>query len=217
MAQFWARELGWLVLKRLEDAKRDKDRIYAVLKSMGTSSDGKTGGIYAPHAPGQLRALDAAYKEAGISPDTMELIEAHGTGTRVGDKIELTALKQLMATTDTLPHCALGSVKSMIGHTKAAAGVAGIIKAVLSLHHKVIPPTLKAGEPDPDLALNASGFYLNDQSKPWIPRNGHPRRSGVSAFGFGGSNFHAVLEEYTPPKRTMSHGTVPSSWPPFRQ
>jgi len=196
--------VGMLVLKRLEDAKRDKDRIYAVLKSMGTSSDGKTSGIYAPHAPGQLRALNAAYKEAGISPDTMELIEAHGTGTRVGDKIELTALKQLMATTDTLPHCALGSVKSMIGHTKAAAGVAGIIKAVLSLHHKVIPPTLKAGEPDPDLALNASGFYLNDQSKPWIPRNGHPRRSGVSAFGFGGSNFHAVLEEYTPQKDHVS-------------
>ncbi|MFK5954794.1 MAG: SDR family NAD(P)-dependent oxidoreductase [Desulfobacterium sp.] len=196
--------VGMLVLKRLEDAKRDKDRIYAVLKSMGTSSDGKTSGIYAPHAPGQLRALDAAYKEAGVSPDTMELIEAHGTGTRVGDKIELTALKQLMATTDTLPHCALGSVKSMIGHTKAAAGVAGIIKAVLSLHHKVIPPTLKAGEPDPDLALNTSGFYLNDHSKPWIPRNGHPRRSGVSAFGFGGSNFHAVLEEYTPQKDHVS-------------
>jgi acyl transferase domain-containing protein/3-hydroxymyristoyl/3-hydroxydecanoyl-(acyl carrier protein) dehydratase/NAD(P)-dependent dehydrogenase (short-subunit alcohol dehydrogenase family) len=196
--------VGMLVLKRLEDAKRDKDRIYAVLKSMGTSSDGKTSGIYAPHAPGQLRALCAAYKEAGVSPDTMELIEAHGTGTRVGDKIELTALKQLMATTDTLPHCALGSVKSMIGHTKAAAGVAGIIKAVLSLHHKVIPPTLKAGEPDPDLNLNASGFYLNNRSKPWIPLNGRPRRSGVSAFGFGGSNFHAVLEEYTPQKDHVS-------------
>ncbi len=196
--------VGMLVLKRLEDAKRDKDRIYAVLKSMGTSSDGKTSGIYAPHAPGQLRALNAAYKEAGISPDTMELIEAHGTGTRVGDKIELTALRQLMSTTDGRPHCALGTVKSMIGHTKAAAGVAGIIKAVLSLHHKVIPPTLKAGEPDPDLNLNASGFYLNDQSKPWIPRNGRPRRSGVSAFGFGGSNFHAVLEEYIPQKDHVS-------------
>ncbi len=196
--------IGMLVLKRLEDAKRDKDRIYAVLKSIGTSSDGKTAGIYAPHAPGQLRALNAAYKEAGISPDTMELIEAHGTGTRVGDKIELTALKQLMATTDGLPHCALGTVKSMIGHTKAAAGVAGMIKAVLSLHHKVIPPTLKAGEPDPDLNLNASGFYLNDQSKPWIPLNGRPRRCGVSAFGFGGSNFHVVLEEYTPQKEHIS-------------
>ncbi len=196
--------IGMLVLKRLEDAKRDKDRIYAVLKSIGTSSDGKTAGIYAPHAPGQLRALNAAYKEAGISPDTMELIEAHGTGTRVGDKIELTALKQLMSTTDGRPHCALGTVKSMIGHTKAAAGVAGMIKAVLSLHHKVIPPTLKAGEPDPDLNLNASGFYLNDQSKPWIPLNNRPRRCGVSAFGFGGSNFHAVLEEYTPQKEHIS-------------
>lgn len=196
--------VGMLVLKRLEDAERDKDRIYAVLKSIGTSSDGKTGGIYAPHAPGQLRALRTAYKEAGIPPDTMELIEAHGTGTRVGDKIELTALKQLMGTTDTRPHCALGTVKSMIGHTKAAAGVAGMIKAVLSLHHKVIPPTLKAGEPDPDLDLNASGFYLNDQSKPWIPLNGHPRRCGVSAFGFGGSNFHAVLEEYAPKKEHIS-------------
>ena len=196
--------VGMLVLKRLKDAQRDNDRIYAVLKSMGTASDGRTSGIYAPHAPGQLRALSTAYKEADISPATVELIEAHGTGTRVGDKVELTALKQLMAETDTLPHCALGSVKSMIGHTKAAAGVAGIIKAVLSLHHKVLPPTLKAGEPDPDLDLNASGFYLNDRSKPWLPRNGHPRRCGVSAFGFGGSNFHAVLEEYTPEKNHIS-------------
>ncbi len=196
--------VGMLVLKRLEDAQRDNDRIYAVLKSMGTSSDGRTSGIYAPHAPGQLRALSTAYREAGISPATVELIEAHGTGTRVGDKVELTALKQLMAETDTLPHCALGSVKSMIGHTKAAAGVAGIIKAVLSLHHKVIPPTLKAREPDPDLNLNASGFYLNDRSKPWLPLNGHPRRCGVSAFGFGGSNFHAVLEEFPKKKSHIS-------------
>ncbi|MFH0994852.1 MAG: SDR family NAD(P)-dependent oxidoreductase [Pseudomonadota bacterium] len=193
--------LGMVVLKRLADAERDNDRIYAIIKGMGTSSDAKSQSIYAPRAEGQARALRTAYQQAGIHPGTIALIEAHGTGTRVGDMVEFTALKQVFsefppAGPDTAQRCALGSIKSMIGHTKAAAGSAGLIKAALSLYNKVIPPTLKAGEPDPNLNIEDSPFYLNAAAKPWFSGKMHPRRAGVSAFGFGGSNFHAVLEEY---------------------
>ncbi len=198
--------IGMLVLKRLSDAERDKDRIYAVIRGIGTSSDGKTSAVYAPEAKGQIRALEDAYDRAGVSPSSVELIEAHGTGTRVGDKVEFTALKAYFGNAAGSRTTAIGSVKSMIGHTKAAAGAAGMIKTVLALHHKVIPPTLKAEEPDPELNINASVFYLNDRSKPWIPGTdqGGLRCSGVSAFGFGGSNFHAVLEEYQPEKNHVS-------------
>jgi acyl transferase domain-containing protein/NAD(P)-dependent dehydrogenase (short-subunit alcohol dehydrogenase family)/acyl carrier protein len=206
--------LGMVILKRLTDAQRDKDRIYAVIKGIGTSSDAKSQSIYAPRADGQARALRAAYRQADICPATVELIEAHGTGTRVGDMVEFTALKQVFTEIphpgSVIPqHCALGSIKSMIGHTKAAAGSAGLIKAVLSLHHKVIPPTLKAQEQDPDMNIRNSPFYLNTTAKPWLSSQSHPRRAGVSAFGFGGSNFHAVLEEYNPKKTEIAwNGTV---------
>ncbi|MBF0467516.1 MAG: acyltransferase domain-containing protein [Desulfamplus sp.] len=196
--------IGMVVLKRLEDAKHDNDRIYAVIRGLGSSSDGKTGGIYAPDADGQLRALESAYAKAGIDPSTVELFEAHGTGTKVGDKIEFTALKSLVEKNDARNHSAVGSVKSMIGHAKAAAGAAGLIKGTLSLYHKVIPPTLKAQNPDPDIDIINSPFYLNSASKPWIKSQEHPRRCGVSAFGFGGSNFHAVLEEYSDKKEHVS-------------
>ncbi|HKL80932.1 MAG TPA: beta-ketoacyl synthase N-terminal-like domain-containing protein, partial [Desulfobacter sp.] len=144
--------VGLLVLKRLSDAQRDQDRIYAVIKGMGTSSDGRTSAVYAPEAKGQIKALENAYGNAGILPESVGLIEAHGTGTRVGDKVEFTALKQFFKD-NTTESTAIGSVKSMIGHAKAAAGAAGIIKAALALHHKVIPPTLKAQTPDPDLDI----------------------------------------------------------------
>ncbi len=202
--------VGILVLKRLFDAERDKDRIYAVIRGIGTASDGKTSAIYAPASKGQKRALKDAYERAGVDPSSVALIEAHGTGTRVGDKVEFTALKEYFqsAANDKadIGTTAIGSVKSMIGHAKAAAGAAGMIKAILSLHHKVIPPTLKATDPDPDLEINASNFYLNDTSKPWLPKanTDHLRRSGISAFGFGGSNFHAVLEEYQTEKKHIS-------------
>ncbi len=194
--------IGMLVLKRLEDAKRDKDRIYAVIKGIGTSSDGRTSAVYAPDAKGQLKALNEAYEEAGIDPASVQLIEAHGTGTRVGDKVEFTALKECFGKNTKKNQTAIGSVKSMIGHTKAAAGAAGIIKTALALYNKTILPTLKADEPDPDLNINQSAFYLNAQAKPWVTST--PRRSGVSAFGFGGSNFHTVLEEYNPGKEHVS-------------
>ena len=193
--------IGMLILKRLPDAEKDGDRIYAVIRGIGSSSDGKSQSIYAPRAEGQAKALRSAYRSAGIEPATVELVEAHGTGTKVGDRVEFQALSQVFASTgkdDT--RCALGSVKSMIGHTKAAAGAAGMIKIALSLYNKVLPPTLKVEEPDPSLDLKTSPFYLNTLSRPWLSRETHPRRAGVSAFGFGGSNFHAVLEEYQPIK-----------------
>ena len=193
--------IGLLVIKRLVDAEKDGDRIYAVIRGIGSASDGKSQSIYAPRPEGQALALRNAYTSAGIDPDTVELIEAHGTGTRVGDKVEFQALSQVFGgKTTSGSDCAIGSVKSMIGHTKAAAGAAGLIKTALALHHKILPPTLKAEQPDPELGIDQSRFYLNTVTRPWLSNNDHPRRCGVSAFGFGGSNFHLVLEEYRPEK-----------------
>src|SRR6185312_10938976 len=145
--------VGMVVIKRLADAKKDGDRIYAIIRGIGTSSDGRGKSIYAPSAEGQTRALQDAYRVAGVSPDTIELVEAHGTGTAVGDGIEVSALTGVYreARKDGT-WVALGSVKSMIGHTKAAAGSAALVKTALALHHKVYPPTLKVTEPLPILA-----------------------------------------------------------------
>ncbi|HEY2784024.1 MAG TPA: SDR family NAD(P)-dependent oxidoreductase [Fimbriiglobus sp.] len=205
--------IGVVVLKRLADAERDGDTIYAVLRGMGTSSDGKGNAIYAPSADGQKRCLLSAYEQAGVSPDTIELVEAHGTGTKVGDAIEATALAEVFRgetkTSVGKAWCALGSVKSQIGHTKAAAGAAGIIKAALALHYKVLPPTLKVTKPVDPLSETDSPFYVNAEKRPWLPRPEHPRRAALSAFGFGGSNFHCVLEEHGAKKSAVDwDGTV---------
>ncbi|HSV91463.1 MAG TPA: beta-ketoacyl synthase N-terminal-like domain-containing protein, partial [Desulfobacterales bacterium] len=194
--------VGLLVMKRLADAERDGNRIYAVIRGLGASSDGRSQSIYAPGIEGQVRALEAAYADAAIDPATVELVEAHGTGTRVGDKVEFQALCRVLGkSAGERRRCALGSVKSMIGHTKAAAGTAGLIKTALALHHKVLPPTLKVDAPDPALGIADSPFYLNTRSRPWPAPAGRPRRAAVSAFGFGGSNFHIVLEEHAPGRK----------------
>jgi acyl transferase domain-containing protein/NAD(P)-dependent dehydrogenase (short-subunit alcohol dehydrogenase family) len=191
--------LGIVVIKRLADAERDGDRIYAVIKGVGSSSDGKGDAIYAPSADGQKRALLDAYQRSGVTPESIGLIEAHGTGTKVGDAVEVSALREVYGESDK-PWCALGSVKSQIGHTKAAAGAAGIIKAALALHHKVIPPTIKVERPLDEVIGGKTPFYLATEKRPWLRQGEMPRRAGVSAFGFGGSNFHTVLEEYRPTK-----------------
>ncbi len=197
--------VGLVVLKRLADAERDQDRIYAVIKALRSSSDGKSQSIYAPRVEGQEKALKRAYRAAAVDPATIGLLEAHGTGTRVGDAVEFTALKNIYGKKDAPQGaCAIGSVKSNIGHTKAAAGAAGLIKAALALHHKVLLPTLKADDPDPKLDIKNSPFYLNTTTRPWLLNNGHPRRSGVSAFGFGGSNFHMVIEEHASEKKGVA-------------
>ena len=177
--------LGMLVLKRLTDAERDGDRIYAVIKALGASSDGRSQSIYAPRTEGQKKALESAYTLANIDPGTVGMIEAHGTGTRVGDQVEFQTLQSFFGERSRNgQRCALGSVKSQIGHTKAAAGSAGLIKSAMALYHKVLPPTLKAEEPDPQLDIQKSPFYINRQSRPWFTRPSHPRRAGCQQFRF---------------------------------
>jgi acyl transferase domain-containing protein/NAD(P)H-dependent flavin oxidoreductase YrpB (nitropropane dioxygenase family)/NAD(P)-dependent dehydrogenase (short-subunit alcohol dehydrogenase family) len=187
-----------LVLKRLADAERDGDRIYAVIKGVGSSSDGRARGLTAPGVEGQSRALERAYKKAGVSPTTIGYIEAHGTGTALGDVVEVEALGRLFG--DAGVHeraCVLGSVKSLIGHTKCAAGLAGLINASLALYHNVLPPTIGIESPNPKLEQPDTPFRLCTQAQPWLHAHSErPRRAGVSAFGFGGTNFHAVLEAY---------------------
>ena len=188
--------LGMVVLKRLSDAERDGDRIYARILSVGTSSDGRAKSVYAPLPAGQARALRAAYAGAHVRPSDITLLEAHGTGTKAGDLAEFEALRTVFREDDDGPAwCTLGTVKSQLGHTKAAAGSAGLIKAALALHHKVLPPTLKVAQPHPSMQLAESPFTLSAVARPWLSRDNAPRRAGVSSFGFGGSNFHLVLEE----------------------
>ncbi|MDX1300803.1 phosphopantetheine-binding protein [Photobacterium sp.] len=192
--------IGMVALKRLEDAERDGDRIYSVIKGVGASSDGKFKSIYAPRPEGQAKALKRAYDDAGFAPHTLGLLEAHGTGTAAGDVAEFNGLNSVFSDgNDTKQHIALGSVKSQIGHTKSTAGTAGLIKAALALHHKVLPATINVTSPNPKLNIEDSPFYLNTQTRPWMQRvDGTPRRAGISSFGFGGTNFHVVMEEYTP-------------------
>ncbi|MFD8888110.1 SDR family NAD(P)-dependent oxidoreductase [Streptomyces erythrochromogenes] len=188
--------VGAVVLKRLADAERDGDRVYAVVKAVGAASDGRSLGLTAPRPEGQRRALERAYARAGIAPAEVGLIEAHGTGTVVGDSTELAVLSDLFtASGATAGACALGSVKSQLGHTKCAAGLAGLIKAARAVHSGVRPPTLHIGTPNPAWRPEASPFSFDTEPRPWtVPA--HRRFAGVSAFGFGGTNYHAVLAGY---------------------
>ena len=191
--------IGMIALKRLPDAVRDGDRIYATIRGIGSSSDGKFKSIYAPRPQGQAKALRRAYADAGYAASTVGLVEAHGTGTAAGDVAEFNGLKEVFGENHTGgQHIALGSVKSQIGHLKAAAGAAGLIKAALALHHKVLPPTLSVQTPNPKLGIGESPFYINSETRPWVQAaDGSPRRASVSAFGFGGTNFHVAMEEHT--------------------
>ncbi|MGB3734385.1 MAG: acyltransferase domain-containing protein, partial [Ilumatobacter sp.] len=191
--------LGMFALKRLADAERDGNNIYAVINGVGSSSDGRSKSVYAPVSSGQARAIDAAYAKAGYGPETVELVEAHGTGTVAGDAAEFGGLQLAFGSTGRADRqwCALGSVKSQIGHTKAAAGAAGLFKVIMALHHKVLPQTAKIERPNPQLDLENSPFHLNTESRPWVRGHDHERRGAVSSFGFGGSNFHITLSEYT--------------------
>lgn len=206
--------IAMVVLKRLADAERDGDRIYAVIRGMGGSSDGRDLSLTAPRPAGQMLALERAYEDAGIQPSTIGLVEAHGTGTVAGDKAEVEALTNVFqlngAATES---CAIGSVKTNIGHTKAAAGLASLVKIAKSLYHKVIPPTINVNTPNPACKFGEGPFYLSTETRPWINANStHARRAGVSAFGFGGTNFHTVLEEYVPPCDIQKPPTM-VAWP----
>jgi acyl transferase domain-containing protein/phosphopantetheinyl transferase len=199
---------GAVVLKRLADAIRDGDEIYAVIKGVGSASDGKEVDVLAPSSTGQIAALETAYADAGIDRGTIGYLELHGTGTVAGDSAEIATLKGFFgAVSEPATARAMGSVKSMIGHTLPAAGMASLIKAALSLSNKVLCPSLHCEEPRPELA--EVPFYLNTQTRPWIhnPALG-PRRAGVNAFGFGGINAHVILEEVAIPK-SRGHANSP--------
>ena len=187
--------LGVIVLKMLHDAMEDGDRIYAVIHGIGQSSDGKGQGLLAPSMKGQALALERAYQTTGIDPSTVGLLEAHGTGIPLGDKTEIAALKKIFGDRKgVLGNVAIGSIKSMISHCIPAAGIAGLIKTALALHHKILPPTL-CSRVNPDLGIDETPFYVNTTPRPWFLNPGVPRRSGINSFGFGGINTHAILEE----------------------
>ncbi len=187
--------LAFFTLKRLEDAIEQDDRIYAVLAGMGSSSDGKSKSIYAPDSNGQAKAIRRAHEISGTVPEDIELIEAHGTGTVAGDFAEFNGLKLAFGDQEKSQFCALGSIKSQIGHTKSTAGAASLQKVVLALYNRVIPPTIKVKKPNEKMDVKNSPFYLNTVPKPWVTDK-ELRRAGVSSFGFGGTNFHGIIEEY---------------------
>ena len=183
--------VAMLVLKRYTDATRDGDHVYAIIKGVGGSSDGKSLGLTAPRKAGQIKALERAYEQSGVSPAALGLVEAHGTGTVVGDKTELSALSDMLVQSGAIAgQTYLGSVKTQIGHTKCAAGIAGLIKAALSVYHGVKPPTLHMRNPNAFYNENTSPFLFNTTTGIWLEEQ---RLAGVSAFGFGGTNFHAVI------------------------
>lgn len=189
--------IGIVVLKRLSDALRDGDRVYALIDGIAGSSDGKGLGLTAPRKEGQTRALERAYAQAGILPSSVGLVEAHGTGTVVGDRTELQALTEVYSLGGAVPgQTGLGSVKSQIGHTKCAAGVAGMIKVAKALHHRVLPGTQQISQPNAWHNASTSPFSFSAQPRPWLMPAAERARGAVSAFGFGGANFHAVLSAW---------------------
>ncbi|WP_447599366.1 amino acid adenylation domain-containing protein [Nitrospira sp. Nam80] len=191
--------VGLVLLKRFQDAQADRDHILAVIRGSAINNDGaRKVGYTAPRVEGQANVIRAAQVAAGVNPRTIGYIEAHGTGTPMGDPIELAALTHAFGTqTDHRGFCAIGSVKTNIGHLDAAAGIAGLIKAVLALVHKQIPPSLHFTNPNPEIDFAATPFFVNTALREW-DRNGTPRRAGVSSFGLGGTNAHVVLEEAAP-------------------
>ena len=206
--------VGAVVLKRLEDALRDGDRVYAVIKGAAANNDGKSEGPMTPRLGGQLAALRMAYRDAGFSPATVGYVEAHGTATAVGDAVEVSALRALFEeagwSRSAGARTALGSVKANVGHTMSAAGMAGLIKATLALHRKTLPPQPGVLNENPRLELASGPFYLPREEMRW-ERGEQPRRAGVSSFGFGGTNAHLALEEA--PERPRRIFVVPGEKP----
>jgi acyl transferase domain-containing protein/NAD(P)-dependent dehydrogenase (short-subunit alcohol dehydrogenase family)/acyl carrier protein len=204
------------LLKRLADAERDGDKIYAVFRGIGGSSDGKGKGITAPNPVGQKLAIERGWQNAGLSPATATYVEGHGTSTRVGDVVEVQSMVDVLSGSNLPPHSvALGSVKSNFGHLKGAAGAAGLLKLTLALRDKVLPPSVHCQHLNPEIDFAHSPLYVNTELRPWVVPPDGIRRAGLSAFGFGGTNFHAVLEEYIPHrlngngKRSLSASQMP--------
>src|SRR5258708_35426631 len=188
--------LGAVVLRRVEDSQKEGDRIHSVIRGPAVNNDGSLKVCFAaPGVVGQTEVVVEALSAAGVDPDTIDYVEAHGTGTRLGDPAEVSALTKAFRTrTSRKGYCALGSVKSNVGHLDAAAGVVGLIKVILSLKHRLIPPSLNFEAPNPAIDFANSPFYVNTTLREWSPK-GTPRRAGVSAFGVGGTNAHVIVEE----------------------
>jgi amino acid adenylation domain-containing protein len=203
--------VGIVVLKRLTDALADGDTIRAVIRASGVNNDGAARpGFLAPSLPGRAELIRRTLEASGVPPETVTYVEGHGNGSRLGDAIELVAMTQAFRVfTDRTGYCALGSVKSNIGHTNGAAGVAGLIKTVLALEHREIPPSLHFDAAAPESDLAGSPFFVNTRLRPW-EADGTPRRGGVSSFGAGGTNAHVILEE-APPVAAPEDATPPKS------
>ncbi|WP_157995831.1 type I polyketide synthase [Thermomonospora amylolytica] len=203
---------GAVVLKRLGDAQRDGDRILAVIRGTGVNSDGRSNGLVAPNAEAQKALLREVYETSGVDPREVDYVEAHGTGTFLGDPIEARALGEVLGRgRDESEPLLLGSAKSNVGHMESAAGIAGLIKTVLALHHRTIPASLHFTEPNPHIPFEEMRLAVTAERTPW-PERGHPARAGVSGFGFGGTNAHVVLEE-APAQETVRDNALVRSFP----
>ena len=187
---------GIVLLKRLSDAERDGDKIYGVIRAIGASSDGKGKGITAPNPKGQKLAIENTFRQLDYTPGDIGLMEAHGTATKVGDAAELSALDDVFKPYAPAGSIGLGSVKSQIGHAKAAAGIASVIKVMLALHNKVLPPSINFVTPNPIVDWASTPFKVITEAREW--KSDKIRRANVSSFGFGGTNFHLAAEEYNP-------------------
>jgi len=189
---------GLVLLKRLSDAVRDGDTIHAVIKGSAVNNDGSFKmGFTAPSVDGQAAVIEEAQRSAGVLPETITYVEAHGTGTALGDPIEIAALTQAFRrSTWKTGFCAIGSVKSNIGHASRAAGIAGLLKTILALKHRQIPPSLNYTRPNPEIDFPASPFFVSTSLQTWHTEAGLPRRAGISSFGIGGTNAHLIVEEW---------------------
>jgi 6-methylsalicylic acid synthase len=205
---------GILILKRLSDARRDGDRVFAVIRGGSVNQDGRTNGIMAPSTEAQEHLFRLACHQAGVSPDSVDYVEAHGTGTKVGDPIEAAALATVFGPGHTPQRpCLIGSVKSNIGHLEAASGVAGVMKAALALHHRMIPPSLNLTKPNPEIDWAESGLRVVTEAIRWTTPEGRPRRAGVSGYGYGGTIAHLVLEEAAPEAAEAIPRVIPDGAP----
>ncbi len=203
---------GAVVLKRLSDAVRDGDRVLAVIRGSGVNSDGRSNGLVAPNSDAQRALLRDVYASAGVDTREVDYVEAHGTGTFLGDPIEAKAVGEVLgAGREAGEPLLLGSAKSNLGHMESAAGIAGLIKTVLALHHRVIPPSAHYKEPNPHIPFDELRLEVVAEETPW-PERGRPARAGVSGFGFGGTNAHVVLEE-APAQETSAHPAVVRTFP----